>query len=262
MAAVTLAAAARPVQSARGEVSAPGGRWHHGAMRTVAAVVLGLLTLSCGSGRVGSGADGGSGAPGGDGAPGDGGAAGVDAAAGPAADAGPAQAGVRARARALAMHLRGAPTFMVGVGNDNSGPTTRPSRSISTTRTWSATATAAAGRPGTPTGKYPLLFAQTAAAHGVTPMFTYYQLALELEQGNDAVLADPTRMRQYLADVRLLFQRSRPRPAGRRRSQFEPDFFGYLMQRAATGTAPDALAAGPPRRRCPSARASPRPRPD
>jgi hypothetical protein len=73
-------------------------------------------------------------------------------------------------------------------------------------------------------------------------MFTYYQLALELENHNDAVLDDPTRMHQYLADVRLLFQRiaDNGKPA---LVQFEPDFFGYLMQRAAMGTSPDQIAA-------------------
>src|SRR5262249_59431044 len=91
-------------------------------------------------------------------------------------------------------------------------------------------------------GDYPKFFVQTDTMHAVTSMFTYYQLALELENHNDAVLADATRMHQYLADVRLLFQRiaDTGKPAA---VQFEPDFFGYLMQRAGNGKPPDMIPA-------------------
>src|SRR5262249_26219993 len=88
----------------------------------------------------------------------------------------------------------------------------------------------------------PLFFEQAATMHGVTAMFTYYQLALELETNNDVVLADPTRMHQYLADVRLLFQKitENGKPVA---VNFEPDFFGYLMNRAAMGKPPDSIVA-------------------
>jgi hypothetical protein len=149
---------------------------------------------------------------------------------------------LRDRQRQLALDLRGRGDFMVGIGNDNSGPYDHQIAidvhyaylvgygDTGGWPTWNAN------------GDYPLFFAQTAEQHGATPMFTYYQLALELEQNNDGVLADATRMHQYLGDVRLLFQRiaDTGQPAA---VQFEPDFFGYLMNRAAMGTSPDQLAA-------------------
>src|SRR3954470_2233571 len=149
---------------------------------------------------------------------------------------------LRERQRKLAMDLRGSPRFMIGVGNDNQGPYTHAVPidlhyvylvgygDNGGWPTWNAQ------------GDYPLLFAQNAASHQTTPMYTYYQLALELEQNNDAVLNDTTRMHQYLSDVTLLFQKiaANGKPAA---AQFEPDFFGYLMQRAAMGKPPSAIPA-------------------
>src|SRR5262245_57274335 len=149
---------------------------------------------------------------------------------------------LRDRQRQLAIDLRGTGDFMVGIGNDNSGPY---DHQIPIDVHY-AYLVGYGDQTGWPTwnanGDYPLFFAQTAEQHAATPMFTYYQLALELEQNNDAVLNDATRMHQYLSDVRLLFQRiaDTGQPAA---VQFEPDFFGYLMQRAAAGTPPDQLAA-------------------
>ncbi len=149
---------------------------------------------------------------------------------------------LRARQRQLAIDLRGTGNFMIGIGNDNSGPYTD---GVPMDLHY-AYLDGYGDSNGWPTwntdGDYPLFFAQTDATHQVTPMFTYYQLALELEQQNDAVLNDATKMHQYLTDVRLLFRRiaDSGKPAA---VQFEPDFFGYLMQRAAAGTAPDALPA-------------------
>ncbi|MBL9013973.1 MAG: hypothetical protein JNL83_07345 [Myxococcales bacterium] len=149
---------------------------------------------------------------------------------------------LRDRQRDLAMALRGSPNFMIGIGNDNQGPYTHAVPidlhyqylvgygDQTGWPTWNAM------------GNYPLFFAQTAASHQVTPMYTYYQLALELEQSNDAVLDDTARMHQYLADVKLLFQRiaDSGQPAA---VQLEPDFFGYLMQREAMGRPPAAIPA-------------------
>ncbi|MDB4952638.1 MAG: hypothetical protein JWO36_207 [Myxococcales bacterium] len=147
---------------------------------------------------------------------------------------------LRDRQRQLAIDLRGKGDFMIGVGNDNTGPYTR---GVPIDLHY-AYLVGYGDQTGWPTwnanGDYPKLFAQTAASHTVTPMFTYYQLALELENHNDAVLADATRMHQYLADIRLLFQRISDKPAA---VQIEPDFFGYLMQRAAAGTPPETLPA-------------------
>src|SRR5262245_20053778 len=118
-------------------------------------------------------------------------------------DGGPPQT-LRDRMRQLALDLRGNTDFMVGIGNDNSGPY---DHQIPIDVHY-AYLTGYGDQTGWPTwnanGDYPLYFAQNAAQHGATPMFTYYQLALELETNNDAVLADSTRMHQYLSDVRLL----------------------------------------------------------
>ncbi len=149
---------------------------------------------------------------------------------------------LRDRQRALAMALRGSPNFMIGAGNDNSGPYDH-GVPIDLHYTYLV---GYGDNGGWPTwnvqGNYPLLFAQMTSSHQVAPMFTYYQLALELENGNVAVLNDTTRMHQYLSDVKLLFQRiaDSGKPTA---VQFEPDFFGYLMQRNAMGTPPDQIPA-------------------
>lgn len=149
---------------------------------------------------------------------------------------------LRDRQRQLAIDLRGVGDFMVGIGNDNSGPY---DHAVPIDLHY-AYLVGYGDQGGWPTwntdGDYPLYFEQTDATHAVTSMFTYYQLALELENHNDVVLADATRMHQYLADVRLMFQRiaDNAKPAA---VQFEPDFFGYLMQRASSGTPPDMLPA-------------------
>ena len=164
---------------------------------------------------------------------------------------------LRDRQRQLAIDLRGSGDFMIGIGNDNSGPY---SDGVPMDLHY-AYLDGYGDEGGWPTwntnGDYPLYFEQTDAAHSVTSMFTYYQLALELENHNDAVLADSTRMTQYLSDVRLLFQRiaDNGKPAA---VQFEPDFFGYLMQRAAAGTPPDQLAASISAPECPGAEQSAR----
>lgn len=189
--------------------------------------MLSLLTsglLACGGGGSGGGGGGG-------------GDAGSDL-----PDASPGAMTVRERARALAVHLRGDGDFMIGVGNDNTGPY---DHGVPMDLHY-AYLVGYGDQGGWPTwnadGAYVTNFAANADSHGVTPMFVYYQLALELENGNDAVLADATRMHQYLTDIRLLFQRiaDTGKPAV---VVYEPDFFGYLMQRADSGTGPDQLVA-------------------
>jgi hypothetical protein len=131
---------------------------------------------------------------------------------------------------------------MIGIGNDNTGPY---DRGIGIDLHY-AYLVGYGDQGGWPTwnvmGNYPRYFAETAGTNGVTQMYIYYQLALELENNNDAVLADTTRMHQYLVDQQLLFTRlgELDVPAA---IVFEPDFFGYLMQRAAAGTGPDAIVA-------------------
>lgn len=191
-------------------------------MRAVVSIVFVCVASGCGSSPNGNGNGNGS-----------------DAAI---AGDGNASLTLRDRQRQLAIDLRGKGDFMIGVGNDSTGPYTH---AVPIDLHY-AYLVGYGDQTGWPTwnanGDYPKFFAQAAETHTVTPMFTYYQLALELENHNDVVLADATRMHQYLADIRLLFQRiaATGKPAA---VQFEPDFFGYLMQRAAMGTSPDSLAA-------------------
>ena len=137
---------------------------------------------------------------------------------------------LRDRQRQLAMDLRGSPDFMIGIGNDNQGPYTN-AVPIDLHYAYLNGYGDGTGWPTWNTnGMYPLYFEQNATSHQVTAMFTYYQLALELENNNDAALNDTTRMHQYLSDMRLLFQRiaDNGTPVA---LIIEPDFFGYLMQR-------------------------------
>lgn len=195
-------------------------------MRSFVPAIL-ILVIGCGGG--------------GDDTPRDGAAPGTDG-GGPGIDASSGGDTVRDKARALAMHLRGDGDFMIGLGNDNSGPY---DNDIPIDLHY-AYLVGYGDQGGWPEwnvdGNYPRYFAETADANGVTPMYVYYQLALELENQNDAVLADTARMRQYLADQRLLFTRIADTglPAA---IVYEPDFFGYLMQRDADGTSPDELVA-------------------
>jgi hypothetical protein len=159
-----------------------------------------------------------------------------------AGDGGPGGT-VRERARALAEHLRGDGHFMIGLGNDNQGPYDHEVP-IDLHYVYLVGYGDNNGWPvWNEGGAYVDYFAANADDHGVTPMFTYYQLALELEQGNAAVFTDEGRMRQYLLDQRLMFERiaATGAPAV---VHMEPDFFGYLQQQVAgSGVAPDAMPA-------------------
>jgi hypothetical protein len=156
------------------------------------------------------------------------------------------------RQQQLAMKLRGNTDFMIGIGNDNSGPY---DDSVPIDLHY-AYLDGYGDQGGWPTwntdGDYPLYFAQTDGMHSVSSWFTYYQLALELENQNDAVFADATRMGQYLSDMRLLFQKIAANGAPAI-VQIEPDFFGYLMNRAAMGKPPDQFPAVVSAPECPGA---------
>jgi hypothetical protein len=144
---------------------------------------------------------------------------------------------LRDRQRQLAVDLTGRGDYMIGIGNDNAGPYMH---AVAMDLHY-AYLTGYGDQTGWPTwntnGDYPLYFIQGDTPHGVTSMFSYYQLALELQNNNDTVLNDATRMHQYLLDMRMLFQRiaDSGQPAA---VQIEPDFFGFLMQRAAAGKPP------------------------
>ena len=186
----------------------------------------------------------------------DGGGGGGDAGppfdAGPRPDAGRPPATVSERARALAMELRGDTDFLIGMGNDLDGPPDYdPDQAgvftLGVTMDLHYTyLTGYSDQGGWTTwntdGAFITILADAAERHGVAPMATYYQLALEYEQGNDA-LRDADRMRVYWSAVRLLFQRLGEfgEPAV---VHFEPDLFGYLQNRFRDmGTTPGAYAA-------------------
>jgi hypothetical protein len=93
------------------------------------------------------------------------------------------------------------------------------------------------GRGGWPdwnaNGAFVNILTDSAAKHGVTPMFVLYAMAAGGD-GNLDVLADDTYMKAYWSGAKLLFQRLAifDRPAA---VIIEPDFWGYAMQRSADG---------------------------
>lgn len=79
-----------------------------------------------------------------------------------------------------------------------------------------------------PTGAYVQKVANDAASVGAVPMFTLYQMAA-LGDGNMAVLHDPSFMRLYWDNVRILFTQLKAtgKPA---LVNLEPDFWGYTQR--------------------------------
>lgn len=142
------------------------------------------------------------------------------------------------KARAVAVKLRGDAHFLIGLGNDLRGAPDYNHDLDGAYRLGTrldlhyAYITGFGDQDGWPTwntgGTFVNVLTDSAAKHGVAPMFTYYALALELEN-EVPVLEDAARMRQYLLDVKLMFQRLRAfgKPSV---VHFEPDFFGYLQQ--------------------------------
>lgn len=183
----------------------------------------------------------------------------ADAYVPPRDDAGSAPATVAQRAHDIAVTLRGADAsgrghLLVGMGNDLDGPPTYdPDRAgvytlgteldIHYTYLNGYSGSGGWTEWNSPPGEYAGILADHCLSNGgLAPMFSYYDLALEYENGSDA-LRDATLMHVYLSDIRLLFQRlaTYGHPA---LVQFEPDFFGYMQGRLRdTSTTPDAYAA-------------------
>ncbi len=148
-------------------------------------------------------------------------------------------------ARDLAMALRpGAePHFLIGLGNDGAGAeagayTLGPTLDLK--YVYLVGFSDAGGWPTwNPDGSYVDIVAGAAIERGTTPMFTYYAMALEYEQGRDT-LRDAARMDVYMNDVKLLYARlaALDTPAV---VHFEPDFMGYMQQRMTEqGATPDS----------------------
>jgi hypothetical protein len=195
---------------------------------------------ACGTGDVGGG--GGSGAGGGSSSD-DAGMGRNDSSPPPITpDARPPTGGDSAGASAaakLAMYLRGKPHFMIGMGNDLADNHDEDGAYTLGT-TLDVHYAYLVGLPGqggwadwNAGGSFVNILADSAAKHGVTPMFVLYAMAASGD-GNLDVLVDDAYMRAYWAGAKLLFQRLGvfDRPAA---VVIEPDFWGYAMQRSADG---------------------------
>jgi hypothetical protein len=93
-------------------------------------------------------------------------------------------------------------------------------------------------------GSFVNILTDTAASHGVTPMFTLYAMAAEGD-GNFAMTMDDSAMNLYWQGALLLFQRLAlfGKPAV---VHLEPDFWAYAMQHSLDGTAPVVVTAHAP----------------
>jgi len=87
-------------------------------------------------------------------------------------------------------------------------------------------------------GDFPRFYIQDSMAHGVIPVFTYYMLLQSRPGGGSESNADFTNlntaatMAAYFADLRLFFQKAGAFPTQRVILHVEPDFWGYMQQRA------------------------------
>jgi hypothetical protein len=93
-------------------------------------------------------------------------------------------------------------------------------------------------------GSFVNILADSADAHGVTPMFTLYGMAAKGD-GNFAMTTDDTAMNLYWQGAKLVFQRLAVfgKPAV---VHLEPDFWGYAMQHSMDGTAQVIVTAHAP----------------
>jgi hypothetical protein len=93
-------------------------------------------------------------------------------------------------------------------------------------------------------GTFVNILTDTAASHGVTPMFTLYAMASEGD-GNFAMTTDDTAMNLYWQGALLLFQRLAVfgKPAV---VHLEPDFWAYAMHQSLDGTARVVVTAHAP----------------
>jgi hypothetical protein len=148
-------------------------------------------------------------------------------------------------ARALAQALRpgSEPHFLIGLGNDGVGADAGAyglGTTLDLKYSYLVGFSDAGGWPTwNPDGSFVDSVVNPAVERGTTPMFTYYAMALEYEQGRDT-LRDEARMSVYMNDVKLLYTRlaALDTPAV---VHFEPDLMGYLQQRlSSAGATPDS----------------------
>jgi len=150
----------------------------------------------------------------------------------------------------LAVHLRGKPNFMVGMGNDLAANHDQDGAYTLATMldVHYAYLVGLQGQGGwtdwNVDGTFVNILTDSAAKHGVTPMFVLYAMAAGGD-GNLDVVVDDTYMKSYWAGAKLLFQRLAVfnRPAA---VVLEPDFWGYAMQRSPDGLGAVRVAAHEP----------------
>lgn len=207
--------------------------------RSPLGVLLAALLFACGDGS-GSGSAGDAGAVLDSGSGGSGGRGADGAPPGGMPDARPpSDAAATSPAARLAIHLRGKPNFMIGMGNDlasdhdqDGAYTLGPTLDLHY-----AYLVGLPGQGGWPdwnsNGTFVNILTDSAARHGVTPMFVLYAMAAGGD-GNLDVVADDAYMKAYWSAAKLLFQRLAvyDKPAA---VVIEPDFWGYAMQRSMDG---------------------------
>lgn len=90
-----------------------------------------------------------------------------------------------------------------------------------------------------PNGDFARFYIEDSRAHGLTPVFTYYMLLQSLPGGGSESDADfanvnnTATMTAYYRDLILFFQKAAAFPQQKVVLHVEPDFWGYMQQRAA-----------------------------
>ena len=150
----------------------------------------------------------------------------------------------------LAQRLRHKASFMVGMGNDLANDHSQDGAyTLGTTLDLHyAYLVGLGGSGGWPDwnsgGTFVNILADSAAAKGVTPMYTLYQMAAQGD-GNIAVVTNDAYMSAYWSGAKLLFQRlgvfGKPAVV-----HLEPDFWGYAQQKSPDAKSPVHIAAHAP----------------
>ena len=92
-------------------------------------------------------------------------------------------------------------------------------------------------------GDFARFYIQDSIANGIIPVFTYYMLLQSLPGGgseSDAVFTNlntTSTMTAYYNDVKLFFQKAGAFPSQKVVLHVEPDFWGYMQQRASADNA-------------------------
>jgi len=154
----------------------------------------------------------------------------------PPTDTGPSTG----KAAAIAKKLRGKTNFLIGMGNDLASDHSKDGAytlgvTLDLHYTYLVGLKGSGGWPEWNTGgTFVNIMTDSADAKGVTPMFTLYQMAA-WGDGNLAGLTDNAYMKPYWDGVKLMFERIAV--FGKQAVvHFEPDFWGYCLQKNADPT--------------------------